>query len=106
MMTGAILAGADEHEVSVVDEAAGNIGLAFQIQDDILDVTSTDEELGKPVHSDEKNNKVTYVTLFGIEKASEQVEMLSEKAVELLKSLNKNNEFLYLLIEKLIKRRK
>jgi len=94
MMTGAILAGADEHEVSVVEEAAGNIGLAFQIQDDILDVTSTDEELGKPVHSDEKNNKVTYVTLFGIEKASEQVEMLSEKAVELLKSLNKNNEFL------------
>ena len=106
MMTGAILAGADEHEVSVVEEAAGNIGLAFQIQDDILDVTSTDEELGKPVHSDEKNNKVTYVTLFGIEKASEQVEMLSEKAVELLKCLNKNNEFLYLLIEKLIKRRK
>jgi geranylgeranyl diphosphate synthase type II len=106
MMTGAILAGADEHEVSVVEKAAGNIGLAFQIQDDILDVTSTDEELGKPVHSDEKNNKVTYVTLFGIEKASEQVEMLSEKAVELLKSLNKNNEFLYLLIEKLIKRRK
>ena len=89
-----------------MEEAAGNIGLAFQIQDDILDVTSTDEELGKPVHSDEKNNKVTYVTLFGIEKASEQVEMLSEKAVELLKSLNKNNEFLYLLIEKLIKRRK
>ena len=106
MVTGAILAGADEHEVSVVEEAAGNIGLAFQIQDDILDVISTDEELGKPVHSDEKNNKVTYVTLFGIEKASEQVEMLSEKAVELLKSLNKNNEFLYLLIEKLIKRRK
>lgn len=106
MMTGAILAGAGEHEVSVVEEAAGNIGLAFQIQDDILDVTSTDEELGKPVHSDEKNNKVTYVTLLGIEKASEQVEMLSEKAVELLKSLNKNNEFLYLLIEKLIKRRK
>ena len=106
MMTGAILAGADEQEVSVVEEAAGNIGLAFQIQDDILDVTSTDEELGKPVHSDEKNNKVTYVTLFGIEKASEQVEILSEKAITLLKSLNKNNEFLYLLIEKLINRRK
>ena len=61
MMTGAILAGADEQQVAVVEEAAGNIGLAFQIQDDILDVTSTDEELGKPVHSDEKNNKVTYV---------------------------------------------
>ena len=106
MMTGAILAGADEQQVAVVEEAAGNIGLAFQIQDDILDVTSTAEELGKPVHSDEKNNKVTYVTLFGTEKAAEQVEELSEKAIDLLKSLNKNNEFLYLLIEKLINRRK
>ena len=106
MMTGAILAGADEQQVAVVEEAAGNIGLAFQIQDDILDVTSTDEELGKPVHSDEKNNKVPYVTLFGIEEASRQVELLSEKAIKLLKSLNKNNEFLYLLIEKLINRRK
>lgn len=106
MMTGAILAGADEQQVAVVEEAAGNIGLAFQIQDDILDVASTDEELGKPVHSDEKNNKVTYVTLFGIKEASRQVELLSEKAIKLLKSLNKNNEFLYLLIEKLINRRK
>lgn len=106
MMTGAILAGADEQQVAVVEDAAGNIGLAFQIQDDILDVTSTDEELGKPVHSDEKNNKVTYVTLFGIKEASRQVELLSEKAIKLLKSLNKNNEFLYLLIEKLINRRK
>ena len=106
MMTGAILAGADEQQVAVVEEAAGNIGLAFQIQDDILDVTSTDEELGKPVHSDEKNNKVTYLTLFGIEEASRQVELLSGKAIKLLKSLNKNNEFLYLLIEKLINRRK
>ena len=106
MMTGAILAGADEQQVAVVEEAAGNIGLAFQIQDDILDVTSTDEELGKPVHSDETNNKVTYLTLFGIEEASRQVELLSGKAIKLLKSLNKNNEFLYLLIEKLINRRK
>ena len=106
MMTGAILAGANEQEVSAVEKAAGNIGLAFQIQDDILDVTGTAEELGKPVHSDEKNNKVTYVTLFGTEKAAKQVEELSEKAIDLLKSLNKNNEFLYLLIEKLINRRK
>ena len=106
MMTGAVLAGASEKELKVVEQAAENIGLAFQIQDDILDVTSTQEELGKPIHSDEKNNKVTYVTLFGTEKAAEQVEELSEKAIDLLKSLNKNNEFLYLLIEKLINRRK
>ena len=106
MMTGAILAGADENSVAITEEAAGKIGLAFQIQDDILDVTSTEEELGKPVHSDEKNNKVTYVTLFGIEEASRQVKELSEDAVSLLKGLNKNNEFLYLLVEKLINRRK
>lgn len=106
MMTGAILAGADENSVAIIEEAGGKIGLAFQIQDDILDVTSTEEELGKPVHSDEKNNKVTYVTLFGIEEASRQVKELSEDAVSLLKGLNKNNEFLYLLVEKLINRRK
>lgn len=106
MMIGAILAGADENSVAITEEAAGKIGLAFQIQDDILDVTSTEEELGKPVHSDEKNNKVTYVTLFGIEEASRQVKELSEDAVSLLKGLNKNNEFLYLLVEKLINRRK
>ena len=106
MMTGAILAGADENSVAITEEAAGKIGLAFQIQDDILDVTSTEEELGKPVHSDEKNNKVTYVTLFGIEEASRQVKELSEDAVSLLKGLNKNNEFLYVLVENLINRRK
>ena len=106
MMTGAILAGADAEQVSVIEQAAKRIGLAFQIQDDILDVTSTDEELGTPVHSDEKNHKVTYVTLFGTEKAAAQVAGLSAEAVELLESLNKNNEFLYLLVEKLVNRRK
>lgn len=60
-----MLAGASEKELEVVEQAAENIGLAFQIQDDILDVTSTQEELGKPIHSDEKNNKVTYVSLVG-----------------------------------------
>ena len=106
MMTGAILAGADAEQVAVIEQAAKRIGLAFQIQDDILDVTSTDEELGKPVHSDEKNHKVTYVTLFGTEKAAAQVAGLSAEAVALLESLNKNNEFLYLLVEKLVNRRK
>lgn len=106
MMTGAILAGADEQQVAVVEEAAGNIGLAFQIQDDILDVTCTSEELGKPAHSDEKNNKVTYVTLFGIEEASAQVKKLSEKAVEILDRLNNENEFLKALVREMAERRK
>ena len=106
MMTGAILAGAEEKEVEIIGEAAGKIGLAFQIQDDILDVTSTEEELGKPVHSDEKNNKVTYVSLFGIQEASGQVKRLSEEAVSLIRGLRQKNEFLCTLIQELVSRRK
>lgn len=106
MMTGAVLAGATEEAVKVIEEAARNIGLAFQIQDDILDVTSTSEELGKPVHSDEKNHKVTYVTLFGLDGAREEAAKLSEKAVRLLESLEQKNEFLNLLVAKLVNRRK
>lgn len=106
MMTGAILAGAGEQEVEIIGEAAGKIGLAFQIQDDILDVISTEEELGKPVHSDEKNNKVTYVSLFGIQEASGQVKRLSEEAVSLIRGLRQKNEFLCTLIQELVSRRK
>ncbi len=106
MMAGAILGGASAEEVAVVEKAASNIGLAFQIQDDILDVTSTAEELGKPIHSDEKNHKTTYVTLMGIEKASQQVAELSEEAVKLLEGLNKKNEFLFTLVKELVGRRK
>lgn len=106
MMTGAILAGANEQEVSAVEKAAGNIGLAFQIQDDILDVTSTSQELGKPVHSDEKNNKVTYVTLFGVQKASEQVRKLSERALTVLDRMYNKNEFLRELVMEMASRRK
>lgn len=106
MMAGAILGGASAEEVAVVEKAASRIGLAFQIQDDILDVTSTAEELGKPIHSDEKNHKTTYVTLMGIEKASQQVAELSEEAVKLLEGLNKKNEFLFTLVKELVGRRK
>ena len=106
MMAGAILGGASAEEVAVVEKAASNIGLAFQIQDDILDVTSTAEELGKPIHSDEKNHKTTYVTLMGIEAASQQVKALSDEAVSLLEGLNKKNEFLFTLVKELVGRRK
>ena len=106
VMTGAILGGATEEEIAIVEKAAKNIGLAFQIQDDILDVTSTEEELGKPIHSDEKNHKTTYVTLMGIEKASQQVKKLSDEAVTLFEGLNKKNEFLFTLVNELVGRRK
>lgn len=106
MMTGAVLAGASEKELEVVEQAAENIGLAFQIQDDILDVTSTQEELGKPIHSDEKNEKTTYVTWKGLEKAKEEVERLSNEAVEELRTLNPKDAFLETLLLSLIHRTK
>ena len=74
MMVGAALAGASEAEIKVIEDSARDIGLAFQIRDDILDVTSTTDELGKPVFSDEKNDKTTYVTIEGIEKAKSDVD--------------------------------
>ena len=106
MMAGAILGGADEEQTAQIEKAASAIGLAFQIQDDILDVTSTSQELGKPVHSDEKNNKVTYVTLFGVEKASEQVQKLSEQAEAVLEGLSSKNKFLTALVREMASRRK
>lgn len=106
MMTGAILGGATQLETALIERAAKNIGLAFQIQDDILDVTSTAEELGKPIHSDEKNHKTTYVTLMGIREASRQAAELSEDAVRLLDSLGRKNEFLDTLVKTLVGRKK
>ena len=82
------------------------MGLAFQIQDDILDVTSTMQVLGKPIRSDEKNGKTTYVTLKGLEMAQKEVEEISERAVERLDGLQEENEFLRALILQLIHREK
>ena len=106
MMIGAVLAGASDEELAAVERVAGDVGLAFQIQDDILDVTSTLEVLGKPIHSDDKNNKTTYVTLEGLDKARADVEAVSERALETLRSLNYRNEFLEELIRMLITREK
>jgi len=104
MMIGAILTGAKEEDVNIVEKIGYNIGIAFQIQDDILDVTGSFEELGKPIGSDEKNNKVTYVSLKGLEQAKEDVAKLSKQAVEMLDSLPGKNEFLKELILYLIHR--
>ena len=106
MMIGAVLAGADEEEIALTEQIASAVGLAFQIQDDILDVTSTAEQLGKPVLSDEKNNKTTYVTLVGIEQAHKDVQEISERAVQLLEKLPGKNPFLAGLIEMLVTREK
>ena len=106
MMIGAILAGATKNEQKIVEQAARELGLAFQIQDDILDVTSSTEVLGKPVGSDEKNHKTTYVTLKGLEASAKEVEERSKHSVELLSSLVVKNEFLTNLMMELVHRKK
>lgn len=106
MMIGAILAGANETQIKAMEEVAHDVGLAFQIQDDILDVTSTAEVLGKPIHSDEKNEKTTYVTWKGLDGARADVQIISERAILKLQSLKEKNAYLEWLVNELIHREK
>lgn len=106
MMIGAILAGADDKEIKIVEEIAEKIGLSFQIQDDVLDVESTAEVLGKPIHSDEKNDKTTYVTWKGLDEAKVLVEQLSKEAVSMVEGLHPSDDFLVQLLLSLINRDK
>ncbi len=105
MMIGAILAGATESGIEKIKKVAYNVGMAFQIQDDILDETATFEQLGKALHSDEKNGKVTYVTLHGIEESKKKVASLSEEAIQILDSMDGNATYLKLLVEYMIDRK-
>lgn len=104
LMMGGILAGASD--IEKLEQIGSKIGIAFQIQDDILDVVSSAEELGKPIGSDEKNNKTTYVTLEGIEKAGNEVQKLTDEAVGLLRELTDEKSFLEELFQSLCARRK
>jgi len=106
MMIGAILAGASTDAVKEIERLAGIVGRAFQIQDDILDIEGNEAELGKPLHSDEENGKVTYVTLHGMIQAKAEVENLSQEAVRILDSFPEENPFLRELILALVHRRK
>lgn len=106
MMIGALLAGADDNAIADMEKVALNVGLAFQIQDDVLDVTGSAEILGKPTGSDEKNDKTTYVSLLGLEEAKQWVEKLSEEAISILSKRENQNEFLVELIRMLIHREK
>lgn len=105
MMVGAVLAGATSEELDVMEKIGKKVGQAFQIRDDILDVTSTMEELGKPVFSDEKNHKVTYVTLRGLSQATKDVEEISEEAIRLLQGFPQQNPFLQELVRSLVNRK-
>lgn len=104
LMVGGILAGATD--IEKLEQIGSKIGIAFQIQDDILDVISSAEELGKPIGSDEKNNKTTHVTLEGIEKAGNEVQKLTDEAVGLLCELTDEKSFLEELFQSLCARRK
>lgn len=106
LMIGAVLAGADEERLSAMEQIAADVGFAFQIQDDILDVTGTTETLGKPVHSDEKNEKTTYVTWKGIEKARDDVAAMTKEAVDGLEKFPEKDGFLRELLISLISREK
>ncbi len=101
---GACVGGAHADVVEKFGLAGEKIGVAFQILDDILDVTSTMEELGKPIHSDEKNEKTTYVTLYGIERSREIAAKLSQEAVDILESMGENCKFLCELTKDLLQR--
>ena len=104
MMIGAILAGAKADAVAQMELCGEFIGLAFQIQDDILDLIGDEKEIGKPVGSDEKNHKVTYVTLKGLEQSKKDVKDISMKAVDILKNYDEENGYLTQLVEYLINR--
>lgn len=105
-MIGAVLAGASAEQIRAMEQAGRKTGLAFQIQDDILDVTGSTKELGKPIHSDERNQKSTFVALYGLEEATGQVERLSREAMEILQGMAKEEDFLPKLAEWLITRKK
>lgn len=106
LMIGGIIGGASASDVIALEKIGRLVGVAFQIQDDILDVEGTYAELGKPIGSDAKNEKTTYVTLYGKEAAVEAVKNASEEAISLLLKLGKDTAFLEQLLTYLINRRK
>lgn len=101
---GAVIAGATENQVALISEYAFNLGLAFQIIDDILDVTSTAEVLGKPINSDAENDKATFVTLLGLDNAKALASDLTMHALDILNSLNKDTKRLCSLTNMLLQR--
>lgn len=106
MMSGAIIAGCDEKIIKQIEEISYLLGIAFQIQDDILDITGDIKTLGKPTFSDEKNNKTTYVTLFGLEKSKEEYIKYSKEILFKLEELGFKDKFIYEYIKNSIKREK
>lgn len=101
LMIGAILAGVDDNRITQMEQVARAVGIAFQIQDDILDITSTQEVLGKPIGSDARNEKTTYVTLRGMDASVREVKRLSEEATDILRQMSGDTAFLEALVQML-----
>ncbi|MCD8152420.1 MAG: polyprenyl synthetase family protein [Clostridiales bacterium] len=106
MRIGAVLGGADAGQQELISQAARDVGMAFQIQDDILDVVGDEAVLGKPVGSDEKNEKTTYITVRGLDAAAQDAERISKRAVAVMESLPVQNIYLNELLKYLIGREK
>lgn len=102
---GCIAAGADDEKIALASRYAYMIGTAFQIRDDLLDIMGDEEKLGKPIGSDADNDKTTYVTLVGADRAQQDVKTLTDKAVEILDSFGEN-DFMKTLSEYLVNREK
>ncbi len=103
-LLGCIAAGADKEKVASSQRFTSALGLAFQIVDDILDVTSTEEKLGKPIGSDSEKEKSTYVSLLGIERSKEYAEVLTNEAINSLECFGEDADFLKNLALKLLER--
>lgn len=101
---GAVLGGADKQEQEYAYKAASALGRAFQLKDDVLDLVGDEKKLGKPIHSDLKNEKTTYISLEGFEKTEKEIIRLTEEAIQCLEQLPGNKDFLKTLMLSLINR--
>lgn len=105
-MIGGILAGCSREQVEILEKSARNLGVAFQIQDDILDVVGDAKTLGKPVGSDARNEKTTYVSMYGLEEARKKVSEYTEESIVLLQNFDGEKTFLMELMTWMIQRDK
>ena len=103
LMIGAALAGADDKDIETMEKIGSDVGLAFQIRDDILDIEGDENALGKPFGSDEENGKTTYVSLVGSDQAKEDVKTLSERAIASIDSLSCGENEASVFLKELIK---
>lgn len=106
LLAGGIISNQTEAVLNRLKNAAYHIGIAFQIKDDLLDVCGDAEVIGKPINSDEKNHKTTYVTLLGLEESNQKCEMHYQKAIDIIHELKMNDSILEELFKLIIKRNK